>query len=107
LNKREGSEMLTVERTGSSFLDSAMAALATDLSSACASRLLPCCRTARGLLPRLRWLFPLPDVVIDQLGICHRTTSTQGIALPSWNLDVIISNLARWMTGLELRPMAG
>jgi hypothetical protein len=31
--------------------------------------------------------FPLPDVVVDQLQVCRRAVSAQGIARPSWNLD--------------------
>lgn len=30
--------------------------------------------------------FPLPDIVVDQLQVCRRAVSPQGIARPSWNL---------------------
>ncbi|KAH9057629.1 hypothetical protein EDB87DRAFT_1779313 [Lactarius vividus] len=31
--------------------------------------------------------FPLPDIIVDQMQVCRRAVSAQGIARPSWNTD--------------------
>jgi len=31
--------------------------------------------------------FPLPDIIVDQMQVCRRAVSAQGIARPSWNTE--------------------